>query len=110
MVRSLPDNALGSVALVMFISCLAAGPPSEGSPDGVHLVQTTRNQGAQIVVGWSTRINRYSANTWAEAFVRELAAGHTVRAAMSEADRGEHGDVRINNNRVVRGNDNTRLS
>ena len=86
--------SLSNTKLVIYDACLTA---SNGDGSGINLCTTTRDRGANAVLGWRVTIGANSAFEWQKRFQNRLALGHTVTNAVAYADQFSYADNDIKN-------------
>ena len=86
--------SLSNTKLVIYDACLTA---SNGDGSGINLCTTTRDRGANAVLGWRVTIGANSAFEWQKRFQNRLALGHTITNAVAYADQFSYADNDIKN-------------
>ena len=98
--------SLTNTKLVIYDACSTA---SNGDGSGRNLCTTTRDRGANAVLGWRVTIYANSAFEWQKRFQNRLALGHTITNAVAYADQFSYSDNGIkshtlygNGNQVIK--------
>ncbi len=73
-ISNLSSNSLSGERLVMFLTCYSGVTSSAYG----NLVTTTKNKGAQCVVGWKDTLENDSANDWIRLFFEKADKEHDV--------------------------------
>lgn len=98
--------SLSNTKLVIYDACLTA---SNGDGSGINLCTTTRDRGANAVLGWKVIIGVTPAFEWQKRFQNRLALGHTITNAVAYADQFSYSDNSVkshtlygNGNQVIK--------
>ncbi len=80
-VKALPAGAFSNTKMVVYIACLTA----KGGATANNLFKATVDKGAEIVIGFSGKIQTIECNFWNQEFFRVLSNRGTVAEAIQKA-------------------------